>query len=65
MKAEQSNYTVIASPNADAVTLLIAEVGGFRMTAVGAAYLAQQLLDAANVAKPGAGGIRIGGQWDA
>lgn len=56
------NYKVTAKPN-DEVTLYLAEVGAFRMTAEGAAYLAQQLLDAANVAKPGTGGFKLGG-WE-
>jgi hypothetical protein len=58
----KQNYQVSATPDGDAVTLLLPEIGAFRMTAVGAAYLAQQLLEAANVAKPGTVGFKVGGE---
>lgn len=60
--SDQVSYKVTAGPNG--VTLFLAGIdGAFRMSAEGAAYLAQQLLEAANVAKPGAGGFKIGG-WE-
>ena len=55
------NYKITAKAP-DSVTLYLVDVGAFKMTAEGAAYLAQQLLEAANVAKPGSGGFTLGGR---
>lgn len=54
------NYVVKAGPSG--VTLLLAEVGAFRMSAEGAVVLAQQLLEAANEIRPGTV-MKIGG-WE-